>query len=224
MWQLALDTSTSHAVVALLNQDCVEFSWRGTTAHQHSETLLQGVSAGLAQRGITPQQLDFLSVGIGPGAFTGLRIGLVMAKFLAEAWHKPVVGISSLAALALRADHLSLLPQKRIWALHDAKRHEVYALEIQAADINKLSGSPHPSERPWKPEDLAQELKAGDLLLGEGADAFAKIWPAGVDIAPEEFRYLEAGDLGRLGAAKFRESGGVDAATILARYFPSEKF
>src|SRR5690348_7327865 len=82
--QIALDTSTSRPVLAILQGEDICFEWAGPAGTFHGETLLAGLNEGLRACQAKLGDMQFLSVGIGPGTFTGLRIGIVMAKFLAD--------------------------------------------------------------------------------------------------------------------------------------------
>src|SRR4051794_26395153 len=100
---LAIDTSTTRAAVAI--------STRGGAVHvapdggdrRHGRSLLPGVRAVLGAAGLAAGDLDFMAVGLGPGSYTGLRIGLTAAKTLAYATGRPLVGLDSLEVIARNA-------------------------------------------------------------------------------------------------------------------------
>src|SRR4051812_6985793 len=101
-WLLAIDTSTLTASAAVLDGGRIVVE-RHAAATQTSEALLPLVDEVLREAGLAPTQLDALACGAGPGSFTGLRIGLATAKGLCFALGKPLLAVSSLAALALEA-------------------------------------------------------------------------------------------------------------------------
>ena len=110
---LAFDTATSTATSALVRDGTV--LGEGTTTPVR---VLEDVDALLRDAGVAPSELDAVAVGIGPGSFTGVRMGLAAARGLALALDIPVAGVSTLAALAAGApDALALI---------DAKRHELF--------------------------------------------------------------------------------------------------
>ena len=110
---LAFDTATSTATSALVRDGAV-LGERATTPVR----VLEDVEALLAAAGIEPRELDALAVGIGPGSFTGVRMGLAAARGLALALDIPVAGVSTLAALGAGApDAVPLI---------DAKRRELF--------------------------------------------------------------------------------------------------
>ena len=97
---LALDTATSLAVVALGTTDGVltdSETW--VAGHRHGEDLIDRTRRLLRRRSIGPADLAAIAVGTGPGAFTGLRVGLATAKTLAHELRLPIVGVSTAEAL-----------------------------------------------------------------------------------------------------------------------------
>ena len=110
---LAFDTATSTATSALVRDGKVLGEGKTTAVR-----VLEDVDALLRDAGVDARELDALAVGIGPGSFTGVRMGLASARGLALALEIPVAGVSTLAALAAGApDTVPLI---------DAKRHELF--------------------------------------------------------------------------------------------------
>lgn len=102
--KLALDTATRHPTLALVGADggvVGERQW--LSEHRHGEQLLQQLDDLLAAAGATPSDLSGVIVAIGPGSFTGLRIGLATAKTIAYSLSIPIVGVSTTQALGLAA-------------------------------------------------------------------------------------------------------------------------
>ncbi len=97
---LALDTSTRYSGIALYAEGRVllEHTWQ--SAHYHTRHLAPAVERGLSVVGAQPADLKGIAVALGPGSFTGLRIGLAFGKGLALARHIPIVGIPTLDFLA----------------------------------------------------------------------------------------------------------------------------
>ena len=120
---LAFDTSTGACAVAL--GDGTRWSERSEhTGSRHSELLLPMIRALLSEGGITLSQLDGIAFGSGPGSFTGLRIACGVAQGLALAADLPVVGVTSLEAIA-EAVHATHRSTRVVTAL-DARMQEVY--------------------------------------------------------------------------------------------------
>jgi tRNA threonylcarbamoyl adenosine modification protein YeaZ len=137
---LAFDTATDVATSALVDDG--EVLGERTS---RAQTLLEDVDALLRQGGARPADVDALAVGIGPGSFTGVRVGLATARGLALALGIPAAGVSTLAALAAGAPGAT--------PVIDARRREVFVLQ----------GEP----RVLAPGDL--DLEPGTVCVGSGA-------------------------------------------------------
>jgi tRNA threonylcarbamoyladenosine biosynthesis protein TsaB len=146
---LAFDTATDVATSALVSDGEVQ----GERASR-AVTLLEDVDALLRQAGMHTGDVDALAVGIGPGSFTGVRVGLATARGLALALGIPVAGVSTLDALAAGAP--GAVP------VVDARRREVFVLE----------GEP----RVLAPGDL--ELAPGTVCVGSGAVRYRSVLEA----------------------------------------------
>lgn len=120
---LAFDTATEACSAALWldGEICERYEVAG---REHTQRLMLQVSALMTDAGLHFNQLDGIACGIGPGSFAGVRIGVGYAKGLALALDVPVVGVSSLAMLALRA--LRETNAEQVLAAIDARLNEVY--------------------------------------------------------------------------------------------------
>ncbi len=124
---LAFETATEACSVALSIDG--ELRERFEIApRRHAELALPWAEALLAEAGIAKSQLDAIAVGRGPGAFTGVRLAIAIAQGIALALDKPVVPVSTLAALAMRGEG------PRVLAAIDARMGEVYAAAFRRED------------------------------------------------------------------------------------------
>ena len=130
---LALETSGAQSEVGLLRDG--ELLLRAQSGTSHSRILLAMVEDILADGGVALPELDAIAVCVGPGSFTGLRIGIAVAQGLAFAVSLPVLPVSSLAALALQASEAlqsadektnDTGPMLDILATLDARKHQIY--------------------------------------------------------------------------------------------------
>lgn len=191
MLTLAFDTATAVATSALVDGDEV-LGERVSRA----QTLLEDVDALLRQAGSHPSELDRLAVGIGPGSFTGVRIGLAVARGLALSLDLPGSGISTLAALAAGApDAVPVV---------DAKRREVFTL---------IDGEP----RVLTPQELP--IVAGAVCVGDGAKRYrALLEERGADVpSDDDERHLPRA---RFHAALAGETGPVEGLEPLYLRIP----
>jgi len=120
---LAVDTTTSRGSAAVAGPEGILAEARVTTADGHSRWLLPAVSVLLQGLGLDARDVDAFAVTVGPGSFTGLRVGLGSIQGLAMAAGRPCVGLSTLDVLAAAAAGSAVT----IVALLDAFRGEVYA-------------------------------------------------------------------------------------------------
>ncbi|RJK93487.1 tRNA (adenosine(37)-N6)-threonylcarbamoyltransferase complex dimerization subunit type 1 TsaB [Vallicoccus soli] len=123
MLTLALDTATPRTGAALLDGDRVLATSSALDPRRHAELLAPAVAAVLAEAGADRRDLRRVAVGVGPGPFTGLRVGVVTARTLGAALGVPVVGVCTLDALALGAARALEVP---FAVATDARRREVY--------------------------------------------------------------------------------------------------
>jgi tRNA threonylcarbamoyladenosine biosynthesis protein TsaB len=120
---LAFETSTEACSVALWRDGAVVERFE-IAPRRHAELALPWAEALLAEAGLARSQLDAIAVGRGPGAFTGVRLGVAIAQGIALALDVPVLPVSTLLALAARAP--APAPAERVMAAIDARMGEVY--------------------------------------------------------------------------------------------------
>jgi tRNA threonylcarbamoyladenosine biosynthesis protein TsaB len=151
---VGLDTSTPVTSVAVLGDGVERELHDDGERPRHAQTLLP-----LLERVVDDWSLiERLCVGVGPGGFTGLRLGIATARALVQALELPVVPVSSLDALAA--------PQAgRVAALIDARRGEVFAAVYEDGERTREPVAIDPTT-------LAQELSPGTLAVGDGAVRF----------------------------------------------------
>jgi len=123
MQLLAIETATESCSVALWREGEVILRSERAAARQHAALLLVQVEDVLAEAGLQAGALDFIAVGRGPGAFTGVRLGVGVAQGLAFSLDRPVITVSTLAALA-QAGFAS--GAEEVLAVLDARMGEVY--------------------------------------------------------------------------------------------------
>ncbi|MCH4171883.1 MAG: tRNA (adenosine(37)-N6)-threonylcarbamoyltransferase complex dimerization subunit type 1 TsaB [Lactobacillus sp.] len=123
MYELAIDTSNRPLSVAVVDETTVLASFETNQKLTHSETLMPAVDQVLKASGLSINDIDRFAVAMGPGSYTGIRIGVTTAKTLAWTLGKPLVGLSSLRVLA---SNVTPSP-KLLVPLMDARRDNVFA-------------------------------------------------------------------------------------------------
>jgi tRNA threonylcarbamoyl adenosine modification protein YeaZ len=201
---LVLDTSTPAvtAAVAEVTDTSVEVRAQRRTvdSRAHGELLAPQIAAVLAEVGARPAELSAIVAGLGPGPFTGLRVGLVTAAGLGHALGIPTYGVCSLDALGLAAG------SGRVLAATDARRREVYYATY--AD-GVRTGDPDVA----RPADVATVVaQLADRAVGEGAQKYADLLGLPADA---ELLYPPAGALAALAAGKVRDRAPGDPLTPL---------
>ena len=163
---LGIESATARAGVAIGTDDGVIASAQVTRGPRHAETLVPSVRFVCEQAGIALEQIDAIAVDIGPGLFTGLRVGIATANGLAQGLGKPMIGVSGLDLIAHQIRHFAT----DIVSVIDARRSEVYAARYGVVD-GELKRVVDPMVLP-PAELLAQVGDAvliGDTLLEDGA-------------------------------------------------------
>jgi tRNA threonylcarbamoyladenosine biosynthesis protein TsaB len=199
---LALDTALPACSVAIVDGERVLARLSEPMSKGHQERLAPMVQEAMAQAGLQFAVLERIGVTLGPGSFTGLRVGLAFAKGLALALNIPCVGFGSLEALAA-----SIGGDSRTAAVIDAKRGQVYlqlfeqgaplaapeALELaeavqRLAGVRRLVGSGAPLLHPFAPFAQIIDITAADPV------AVTRLAAAARELVPPQPIYLRAPD------------------------------
>lgn len=181
---------------------------------QHSQRLFVEIEAAFEAADVDMDGMQAVAVSIGPGSFTGLRIGLSAAKGLCMASDKPLVAVSTLETLAARLP-FARLP---VCAVLDARKKEVYAALYDTAGGRPVELAP---PRAIAPASLAAE-RAGEptIYTGDGAEAYRDLL---VDnphalMAPSHCARLDAGTIGWLALSKLEAGDIVDLDSAEPEY------
>jgi tRNA threonylcarbamoyladenosine biosynthesis protein TsaB len=201
---LGLDTATPATVAGVLRADGQAFERRDDPRPgerpAHGGRLLALVEQALEDAGLGWPDIARIAVGVGPGGFTGLRIGIATARGIAQARGVPLVAVGSLDALALGAAGSS-----PVLAALDARRGEVFAAAWRAAGPDAL-GQALLAPSALAPADLAarvRTLSPAPLAVGDGAVRFrAQLEGAGAAVPAdgETAHRIRAVNVCRLGA------------------------
>ncbi len=193
---LALETAGLCGSVALVAEGlCIcEFSLQSKLTH--SRRLLQAIELIMQEAALTWQDLDGLAVSLGPGSFTGLRIGLATVKGLSMATAKPIIGVPTLDGLASQFANLSC----PVCPVLDARKKEVYAALYKGT----TTGTPQKISEylAISPERLAEKITEPTVLVGDGltlyGDFFRERLGGKALMAPAEIYFPRAAAIGML--------------------------
>jgi tRNA threonylcarbamoyladenosine biosynthesis protein TsaB len=164
---LGVDTSTMTAGVGIVEDDDILVDLKFDVRVTYSEILMPTIDLALKTVGMRIDDLVGLAISIGPGSFTGLRIGLSTVKGLCVSSKKPLVAVPSLDALA----SLSLYCRYRVAPLLDAKKDQVYAAIYDTGDGGLRRESEYMAV---SVEDLVKKITQKTLFVGPGAKLYQK--------------------------------------------------
>lgn len=212
---LAVDTSGPSQGVALMEDERCLKEIFDPHPSSHSETLLVSIEEALQNLGWKLPDIDLFAVSVGPGSFTGLRIGISTVKGLCRALHKPVVGVSTLLALA----RPKLEEGRLVVPCLDARCGEVYA-----AVYSGVGGDPTAisEDRAWPIEGFLQHLEAvsGEkLILGDALSVYRARFSELADCRVEdEVARVKARDVALLGITAFHRGQGETGGQLQPKY------
>ncbi len=216
---LALETATDVCSVALAEDARVTATLTLARPRMHAEQLVALIRDALRYGGIEAEALDAVAVSMGPGSYTGLRIGVSTAKGLAMAVGAKLVGVPSLEALAATAAPAAD-PGDVVCAAFNARRDEVYAaaFRVEAEDaltpVTETAALAADDLSTWLPVQTTGRLR----LVGEGAPLIAEAlrpqWDERIRILPADAFAPDAAAVARLGKARLKRGETEDLATF----------
>ncbi|MFH1082873.1 MAG: tRNA (adenosine(37)-N6)-threonylcarbamoyltransferase complex dimerization subunit type 1 TsaB, partial [Pseudomonadota bacterium] len=218
---LGIDTSTSCGCVGLIDDDRVISEYLLDISVTHSERLLRSIDHVLKESGHSMDDLEGWAISLGPGSFTGLRIGVSTLKGLAFATQKPVVGVPTLDALAHQVAPTPYL----ICPILDARKGEIYTAfyHYEEGDVLKRISA----YQAVAPEDLVKRIEEKTIFIGNGAKTYGndirKALPCLATFPPAPLHLLHGSVVARLGLELLRKKEHLNLATFTPIYVrPSE--
>jgi tRNA threonylcarbamoyladenosine biosynthesis protein TsaB len=214
---LAIETSGRHGSVAALWGEAVKSRLLGQVtlaANQRTaQALMPAIEQLLAESDWPPASVELVAVAVGPGSFTGLRIGVTAAKTLAYALSAEVIGVNTLEALAVQAPTSAAT----LWAVLDAQRQELFAARFAMDGSGRLRAERDThivSQETW----LAG-LQVGDRVTGTALGRLAARLPKDVVIMPQEFWQPMAAAVGQIGWKSYLAGRRDDVWKLAPLYF-----
>ena len=212
---LAIDTSTLVSSVAVIEDNVVLGEMSLNQEMTHSENLVPMVDEVLKNIQVDIKEIDLYAVSVGPGSFTGLRIGLATIKGFAHLFDKPLIGVSTLEALAY-----SLVGNEIIVPIIDARRDRVYGSIYQGKNGLEILSE----EGIYYMDDLIEILKDYNNIVvnGNGSLIFEDRLRDGlgerIKMAPTNLRGCRASTVAELGLEKFNKGEKDDYFTLAPEY------
>lgn len=219
---LALDTSSITATVALLDDDKLIGEYTLNHKKDHSQKLMPMIEELLNSCSIKPKDIDVFAVSLGPGSFTGLRIGIATIRTMGQALNKKVVGVPTLEALAYNLYKINGL----VCPIIDAQRDLVYAALYKWIDNNMVELI---KPQVISIEDLIHRLKAEKeniYFIGDGLQRFTENLKDGLGdkfcMPPSKFLSPSASSVAEVAKIKLGEGIIEDIVPIYMRKSEAE--
>ncbi len=216
---LAIDTATKCASLAVTSGTLASGEVLGSLSlcsHiTHSRRLISCVDYLFSQLEIGWQDLDGIAVGLGPGSFTGLRIGMASAKGFAFAAGLPLLGVATLAGIAASSG-----VSGSVWVALDARKNQIYAAKYRCSspEIPVL-------EIPIQaidPAAFVQLVDKGDVIAGDGVMTYGSLWrqKLGEDVwfAPQHLHRVSAAACGLICGEQYNNGDFLDLETAEPLY------
>ena len=208
---LGIETSGLLSSLALrVGGRCVEERFLSRFGTRGAQALVPEAVALTARHGLRLREIGGLAISIGPGSFTGLRVGLTFAKTLAYASGAVLASVETCAAIACNTP-----AARRVVVVADAQRGGVILVRYQRGESGVLQRIGNPALVALV--DLPNCLKAGDLLTGGGVTRVTAV-PDGVALAPPQARSPRASVVAWLGEVQLAAGNTVDPWTVEPLY------
>lgn len=212
---IAIETATMAGSIAIVDNARVISEITLNVRATHSEKLMAAIDRLLCDSGLAIDDMNGVAVSIGPGSFTGLRIGLSAAKGLSYASGKPLIGIPTLNALALNMAFSSYL----ICPIQDARKGEVYTSLYRPGDNSPEKIT---DDIAVTPEALAGMITEKTIFLGDGVNRYRELLMAKLgelyNEAPLPLQLPRASNVAFLALNRLKKGDTDDPFTMIPRY------
>ncbi len=222
MITLGLDTSTKVASIAIIDGEKLIGEYSLSKDMSHSEKLMPMLRELLEQIDLKIEDIDLYAVAVGPGSFTGLRIGITTVKSFSHLFNKPIIGVSTLEALAynLYGNDATIMP------MLDARRDRIYTslYEFHNSEIIEIEGS-----QILEMDNLEEKLKEFHKLVvvGDGSTVYKEQIKARlgdrVNFANLGQNITRGVSIAELGLKRYKEGQRDDPFTLIPEYITKTK-
>ncbi len=210
---LGIETSSDSGSVAIVDDDLILGEILLNTGTKHSQKIVHTVEKILQFTDVDRSDIKGISVSVGPGSYTSLRVGISIAKSLAYSLNIPIVGISTLEILAY-----NLMFPGYICPIIDAKRSELFSAIFKYDNgLVRIS-----EDTIITPEILCKKIKDKTVFIGNGINLYKSIFMDRLQglvlFAPEGLGLPRASSCGLLSINKFKNNIVDDAASLIPKY------
>ena len=222
MYILAIETTGPHGSVALISDRSKLVAHKESReSMSHLKDLMPMIRDMLEEVGAQPEDIHAIACDVGPGSFTGIRIGVSTARALAQIWEVPCIKVSSLSSALLKKRPEGMdFSDTTVCVILNARRRQVYGF---------IDG--YLEEGPWMIDDVIriakEEIRGSSEILfyGDGVDSYGEILKEAFEgtevryrFAPEEIRYQDACEIARVGLLRFIDGQTVEYKDLLPEY------
>ena len=221
MYILAIETTGPYGSVALINENNEILGHEvSVDSMNHLKDLMPMTERMLGKLGLKGSDVTAVACDVGPGSFTGIRIGVSTARALAQVWNVPCIAVSSLSSVLYKESAAGLKDSHVVSMIINARRRQIYGF---------MDG--FLKEGPWMIDDViricSEEIKGVKpvFFYGDGIDSYGKILREELDakgvkyvFVPEEDRYQDASEIARCGLAKYRRGETLSFAELFPDY------
>ena len=214
---LGVDTSTACGSLGIIDDDAVVAEYALLRDETHSTRLVPAIQALLKEARLDLDEIDGMAVSLGPGSFTGLRVGLSAVKGFAVAAERPVVGVPTLDALAFNLPFTPYL----ICPLVDARKGEVYTALYEDGEGGRIAQlTPY---QVLSPLDLLEKIPLQEtIFLGDGVEVYGELIEerlgAKALFAPPHLRFLRGSTVAEIGLQRFKKGENDNISSLVPIY------
>ena len=217
MLVLGIETATMTGGVALANDERVISEYTLNVRTTHTARLMPALDQVLRDSSVDKREIDGIAISIGPGSFTGLRIGMATAKGLALGLDIPLLGVPTLDALAYNIP----FAMYQICTILDAKKKEIYysLFRYVESQTGGHIGPPLQRQVPYQvvpPADLVSQIDEKTIFLGDAVDAYGDFISESLGdlalFAPDVQRFPRAAAVAEIGLANLKAGEHLDVA------------
>lgn len=209
---IALETSTQPGSIAALEEQVIYEKGLPSTK-KSAESFASELQLALDANGWDSKQVDCMAVCEGPGSFTGLRIGITVAKTFAYVTGAKVVAVGTMRVLARQA---KLSANAECWCLIDAQRGELFTALYRNSSEGLVEVEPTSIQTP---EAWIKKLQPGQVIIGEGLNHIKSVVPTDMCVADESLWCPSAKALAECGAELVGSGNTVDPWKLVPQYY-----